>query len=123
MAKPPKDKRTQVKPLPKEVEIHYLKTPSYRTYHVDGIFGGPTPTGMIYVEFFVQRQVTPQVIRQKVMPDGTLGDEISREGKSGIIREVEAGMVMDVNTALLFKEWLEKNIKAIQEVKEKLDKQ
>jgi hypothetical protein len=109
-------------PIPKEIDFLYIKTASYRTYHVDGIIGAPTPAGKFYIELFVERQVTPQVIRQKVTPEGALGDEVSREGKTGIVREVEAGIIMDENAALIFKEWLEKNIKAFQEWKEQRKK-
>ena len=106
--------------LPKEIDIHYIKTPSYRTYHADGMFGGGTPNGKIYFEFFVQRPVTPKVIRQKITPEGQLGDEISREGKTGVVREIEAGVIMDVAVAIEFKDWLDKYIKAVKEAEEKM---
>jgi hypothetical protein len=113
MAKPRKSKTEPPPPtLPTEAVIHYIKTASYRTHHADGIFGGLTASGKIYVEFFVQRPVTPQVIRQAITPDGMLGQEIAREGKTGIVREIEVGIVMDIPVAVTFKEWLDNNIKA-----------
>ena len=32
---------------PRELEIHFLKTKGYRSYHIDGAFGGLTPKGKI----------------------------------------------------------------------------
>ena len=74
---------------PKSMVVNYLKTPNYRTYHVDGIYGGLTAQKKIYVELFIQRSVTPQQAEHKIKPDGTPGDEIEQQGKPGIIREIE----------------------------------
>lgn len=100
------------KSLPKSVDMHYLKTNNYRTYHVDGIFGGLTPDGnKLYIELFVQRVVTPTKVKHAINQDGTLGKEIGkREGKSGIIREIESGIIMDINVVRTFKKWLEEKI-------------
>ena len=123
MAKPkkPQTKLSLVEP-PKNLDIHYIKTASYRTYHVDGVFGGATASGQIYAEFFVQRPVTPQTIRYAVTPEGMIADELSQEGKSGIVREIEAGIVMDVSMAIALKDWLEKSIKVANDMEEKLKK-
>lgn len=96
--------------IPEEIEVHYLKTSNYRTYHVDGAFGGLTPSGMLYMELFVQRAPTPKKIIYKLSEDGSLGDELGREGKIGIIREVESGLVMDVRAAESLVEWLSRKI-------------
>lgn len=97
------------KKLPKEIVANYIKTNSYRSYYADGIFGGLTPNGKVYVEFFLQRSVTPETITYKV-EDGILTDEIERKGKEGIVREIEAGVIIDIKTAKIFKDWLEKRI-------------
>lgn len=57
----------------KNIQIHYIKTPSYRTYHVDGAYGGLTPSGKIYCEFYVGRNVTPQSIIYGIDKNGRLG--------------------------------------------------
>ena len=42
-----------------------------------------------------------------------LGAEVpnSREGKKGIVREIESGLVMDIETAKVLKNWLDQKIK------------
>jgi len=97
----------------KEITLHYLKTSNYRSFHVDGVFGGPTPKGNIYMEFFIERAVTPQKILHEVTEKGLLGKELSREGKIGIIREVEAGAIMDIATAELLRDWLDSKIRSL----------
>ena len=95
--------------MPKELDFHYLKTPCYRTYHVDGIFGGIAPNGNLYMELFIERFPTPKVVRCKLTPEGP-GEEVSREGKDGVIREVEGGLVMNINTATTLRDWLDGKI-------------
>jgi len=99
--------------IPKELDIHYIKSASYRTFHIDGIFGGLTPSGKIHAATFVERQVLPQMVRQEVKSDGKLGTEVSRETKHGITREIESGLVMDIGTAKTFRDWLDRYIKEL----------
>jgi hypothetical protein len=101
--------KTKIENLPKEIVANYIKTNSYRSYYADGIFGGLTPNGKVYAEFFIQRSVTPKTITYKVQ-DGILKDEVERTGKEGMVREIEAGVIMDIKTAKIFKDWLEKRI-------------
>ena len=99
------------KPTLKELDIHYIKSNCYRTFHVDGIFGGITPGGKIHAATFVERQVLPETVRHEVEPDGKLGAEVSRVTKQGITREIEAGLVIDIGMAKTFRDWLDRNIK------------
>lgn len=96
--------------LPKEINIHYIKTSSYRTYHVDGAYGGLTPKGDLYCEFFVERQVTPQSVVHEVENDGRLGKMKKKIGEDGFIRQIECGISLDINTATALKGWLEEKI-------------
>jgi len=104
--------------VPKELDIHYIKSNCYRTFHVDGIFGGVTPGGKIHAATFVERQVLPETVRQKVGSDGKLGVEISRVTKQGITREIEAGLVMDINMAKTFRDWFDSKIKEFEKAVE-----
>ena len=93
-----------------EVTINYIKTQNYRSFHVDGIFGGITPAGNIYVEPFTERSVTPRKIRHKVANNGALGEEIEREGLEGIIRQIECGLVLTLDAAISLRNWLDDKI-------------
>lgn len=104
--------------IPENISFHYLKTSSYKTLHVDGIFGGPTPNGNIYMELFVERAPTPQEVTHQVNKDGTLGKEIKRKGKTGLIREIEAGIVFDLATAEKIQMWLAAKIEVLKTVRE-----
>ncbi len=108
--------------LPEKIDVHYLKTSSYRSYHVDGMFGGPTSLGKLYIELFLERSVTPQIIQYKVTSEGTLGEEVHRIGKEGIIREIEAGLIMDIAIAKAFRDWLNEKIELYEKLKNEVEK-
>jgi hypothetical protein len=99
------------KNYPKEITFHYIKTPSYRSYHVDGVFGSLTPRGNLYCEFFIDRNVTPQTAVHELSKDGHLsGTPKKTTGKEGFVREIECGIIMDIDTVYNFREWLDDKI-------------
>jgi hypothetical protein len=93
---------------PKTVKMHYMKNSDYRTVFATGFIGGPTPNGLINIDILTDRLPIPQ----SVTLDGTVQPpiEVERESKSGIIREVPIGLLMDINAAKQLREWLDKNI-------------
>ncbi len=110
------DRKKWPSKLPEQMDVHYLKTNSYRTYYMDGIFGGVTPNAKLYVELFLQRSPTPQIIQYSVEKNGNLGKELKRIGKEGLIREIEAGLVMDIQTAKVFRDWLDNKIEEFEKM-------
>ena len=126
MGKKKTDKKKAIpskrKKLPTTLKVHYLKTKNYRTYHVDGIYGGLTPAGNIYMELFVQRSVTPKVCVHEITQDGILGKEIldKREGKECIIREIESGLIMNLEVAKILRNWIDDKIDKYEKFKEEV---
>src|ERR1035437_6274980 len=94
----------------KTIDLNYLKTHSYRTYFTSGAFGGITPKGQVYMELYVERGVTPQIVTHQINENGSLGKEVKRDGKVGVIREIECGVIFDIETAKTMKKWLEDRI-------------
>ena len=97
------------------VRLNYIKCNSFRTVHVDGAFGGTTPQGNIQMSVFSERFPIPRESAQYINLDGTLGEELKeqRVSKSGVIREVEVNLVMDVNRARSIVTWLQAKIKEV----------
>jgi len=94
---------------PDKITFYYIKSPQFRVVHVDGVSGGPTPSGRgIHIAFFSERVAIPQQTTQSVGPDGALGPEIpgTRFGKEGIVRELEVDAILDLDTAKAFQLWL-----------------
>ncbi len=108
-------------PLPESIECHYLKSNFFRVVHGDGTYGGITPQGKIHMAFFSERNAIPQKVVYQI-ENGSLGSEIDREGKVGLVREVEVDVVLDSTKAkalhVWLGKWLEKAEREDGEVKE-----
>src|SRR5687768_6584573 len=83
-----------------KVTIHNKISTSYKSYHVDGAYGGITPKGLISLQFFSERFPIPKSSDFSVS-NGRIGERIvdSTDSKVGIIREYESGIFMDINVA------------------------
>jgi len=91
-----------------QLVFEYIKSSDFRTLHIDGIFGGLAPQGrFIHMAVFAERHPLPQKTFH-ALKAGMLGPEdlTKREGRVGIVRELEADLVMDIETARSMHEWL-----------------
>jgi hypothetical protein len=102
---------------PASIKFHYIKGNFFRVIHADGAIGGITPGRGIFLSLFSERGALPKVIEQALKPDGSLGDEVGRETKEGIVREVEIGIVLNSLTATKVADWLYRQVKILDESK------
>jgi hypothetical protein len=98
------------------LEILYQKNSLYREIHVDGALGGVTPRGKININFYAERLVIPRSETYNFEP-GRLGDRIgvSADSKKGVMREIEFGIYVDLDTAKQLHKWLENKIISLEE--------
>ena len=83
------------------INIYYEKNPLYRTIYSDGIIGGLTPKNMINLNFYSTRNTIPKSVNHSLNSFGML-DKVgtrSEDSKIGIIREIETGVYINVETA------------------------
>jgi hypothetical protein len=104
---------------PTKLSFQFIKSSGFRIIHADGANGGITPRGNIFLAFYSERIPIPEVVTHQLNPDGTLGPEIpeERKMKSGVIREMDFGVMMDVPVAEALHLWLGQLLEA----KKKLD--
>jgi hypothetical protein len=95
-----------------KIKFHYIKGNFFRVIHVDGAFGGISPTGEIFFSLFSQRPPIPQLTVQQVKEDGELGDEIvsERVTKDGLVRELEIGVSMRPEVAETLIKFLQERV-------------
>jgi len=91
-----------------KIKFIYQKTNNYRAYHVDGAYGGINPNGNIYMAIFNERRPIPQIEQYDVKSGKAVLK--SSEGKEGIIREVEAGLIFNYSTMVLLRDWMNNKI-------------
>jgi|CryGeyStandDraft_13_1057135.scaffolds.fasta_scaffold05214_2 hypothetical protein len=97
----------KTKPKP-EVHFIYRKSPSFRNYHVDGIYGGITGRGFLQLDFFVEKHPLPDEETYSIDQKGLSLE--NKKSSTSVIREVEGGLVMDYNMMKSLKAWLDDKI-------------
>ena len=102
------------------IRFHYIKSNAFRVIHADGVFGGPSPgsTRQLNVSFFSERAAIPTMVEHSLtdLGDGIMqmGNVVATEGKQGVVREVEAGVVMSLAMAKKLHAWLDEKIRAME---------
>lgn len=103
------------------IRFEFEKTPQFRNIHVDGVFGGLAPKGLINMAIFNERRPIPKATTHVLEDDHHLGEELveARDVRSSVFRSVEANLIMDLSTAISIQRWLADKIaqheKAIEE--------
>ncbi|NVJ46463.1 MAG: hypothetical protein HWE07_05020 [Cytophagia bacterium] len=99
-----------------KIETHYIKNHDFKTVEGSGIFGGLTNNGQININFFTDRAPIPKKIILDVDPStGKIIQEIERDSKEGVIREVQFGVLLNIETAKNIVGWLNQKIEEHQQ--------
>jgi hypothetical protein len=104
------------------VKFIYNKTANYRTYSVDGVYGGISPKGNLFIELFTEKLPTAETITYQLLDNGNIGKEIEKKQDVGIVREIEGGLYLDLKTATVIADWLNNKVNEFKEI-EKLVKE
>jgi len=119
-------KKPQAKPteLP-TVDFHYLKGNDFRSVHVDGAIGGITSKGNLHIALYAERGVIPRKTTHVLSQGGRLGDEIveKREGRDGLIRQIEVDIFMSEATARDIRVWLDQKLEEFQGLRNMMEQQ
>ncbi len=105
--------------LAASVTFSYIKSPAFRTIHVDGVHGGVTPQGKLGLAFFSERFPVPVQTTHEFSPEHQVGEERmeARVSRTGIVRELEFHAVMDVEVAKSVAKWIADWVKKAEELK------
>ena len=106
------------------IRFEFIKSNLFRVIHADGAFGGLTPRLGIFINFYSERPPIPKVLVHRVSEtSGVLGEEIreKRESKTGIVRESEVGVCVDVEVAKSLVVWLQDKIHAIEDARRTME--
>ena len=95
------------------VRYKFTKSPFYRDIHIDGIWGGVHSGGYVQMAVFKDKSHLPDVVEYEVREDGRLGKETSRDLPDGITREIEVDIAMNLNVAIVMRDWLTARIKEL----------
>lgn len=90
--------------------IKYQKAYDFKTSFITGVLGGLSNNGLINASFFADRAALPDHQEVEIGENNSIlkAKDIK---ENDIVRDVQFGCYMDINTAKLIKEWLEVRIK------------
>lgn len=86
----------------REIEFNYIKSNNFRVVHADGAIGNGTPSGKLFVVFYNDRFPLPDSQTFIVNQTGQITGEVVENRKvnsNGIMREVEVGVMLDIEVA------------------------
>lgn len=90
----------------KRISIQYAEAPGYRKIAATGVWGGPTPSGDLLCNFFIESGAPPKSL---IIDIGSKGEPIEKplfeEGKI-FIRELQVGILLNPGVAKAVGEWL-----------------
>lgn len=97
----------------KELKIYNLKSKQYREVFSDGASIGITPSGYFHLNFFAQRNPISKGMIFEVSDQGEVGKvkSLIPNSKTGVIRQHEFGLYLDLKTCESLKDLLEQKIK------------
>jgi hypothetical protein len=102
---------------------HYIKSNYFRVIHMDGAWGSVTPSGnAIQMVVFSHRLPIPKVMTHEIAPDGSIVGDREVTTLVGIVREMEAAMILDLQTAKNLHKWLSDKIDQLTKITEEKKK-
>jgi hypothetical protein len=109
------------------IDVNYIKSNGFREAACDGVLGGPTPRGALWLAFFTERLPLPRVMRHQIRLGTHPGEVFLNtavpgepvEGRQGLVRNVEFGVYMSVNTAEQLHAWLGQTLQTMKNREEK----
>ncbi len=121
------EENTTGDPKTKEISVHYIKSNTFRVIYAEGAQGGLSPNGKIQMALYNERQPIPQQTQHAIEQVGKhavkVGKEIveKRIGRTGLVREVEAEILMDAVAAKRIGEWLLEHAAAFEQLREEVE--
>jgi hypothetical protein len=101
----------QPSPIPTEMVVRYAKSNLHRVIHVDGVFGGPSVGGLIHIAIYSERVPVPTEQTYDISSNGIISEfPKSQKGGDGVLREIEASLMLSVPLADNLIPWLRKAI-------------
>lgn len=93
----------------KKIDIQYTPSNQFRNIHVDGVYGGFGPGLTLKMSVFAERRHFPTAASREVLDGVAVGDEVFNTPE-GILREIEAVLHINYDTAIIIRDWLSNHI-------------
>lgn len=92
---------------PQKFVRHNEFSKEYQILPVNGVFGGPTPTGELLCNFYFERFKVPPVTELKISSDGNGVEEKGPYGDEVHVERIfEVGIALSAEMAVSIGEWM-----------------
>lgn len=96
-----------------QIKFKYRYPEDYNPVYINGAHGGINAQGEIIANFYFERIPVPNAITQSINDDGSLGEAKEYEPAdlgTSLVRYIQNGVVMNIETAQQLYNWLGKQI-------------
>jgi hypothetical protein len=86
----------------RQIEFNYIKGNLFRVIHADGVMSNGTPRGNLFLGFYSERFPLPDSQTFEINEESRVTSEVIEKRKinsNGIMREVEVGVMLDIEVA------------------------
>src|SRR5258708_32860520 len=94
-----------------KVKVKYEKSYDFKVALTTGIYGGIGSNGLIQANFFVDRIVLPSSQVISIDEKGIQVEQSVDEKDGDLLREIQFGAFMDINTAKIVGDWFLARVK------------
>lgn len=101
------------------VRFKIARAQDYRLIHASGAFGGGTAEQLFRMELYSQAETPPDFVELEVAEDKTRSAR--REPAAMMLREIQVGVVMTLESAERLGQWLLNQTKAVKERRAKAE--
>lgn len=108
-----------------QINFKYKFNEDYNPVYVNGAYGGISSRGEIIANFFLERQPIPKTEACEVNSKGIIkSSKITEpiEHRFNVIRYVETGVIMNIETAKIIRNWLNDKIAELEKLSEEKGK-
>jgi hypothetical protein len=106
----------------KELKIKYKFDSNYNPTYINGAVGGINPQGEIVANFYLERGPIPNSTTFELTAENQLGNIINTNPddlQKSLIRFVECGIVLNLNSARQINQWLTEQINTLEAIQNK----
>lgn len=105
-----------------KITFKYIFEDDYNPVYINGAFGGINPQGEIVANFYLERIALPNSTTHNIGADGIISEAIKKDPEDlddSCVRFVQSGIVLNLDTAKQIRDWLDRNIKNLEKLKNK----
>lgn len=101
----------------RRLKFFYRTVPTCKTVRISGVWGGVTPALDIQMSLFHERIPLPDSVELELYPESQTAKQVKMNQSSiGVIREIEAVVLMSPETAKSTAEWLLRKVEEAAEI-------